>query len=116
MMEIRQRWLAAGEQFAVLGRKFQERYEGRTNDEVDERLHTAIGDAIESVDEVLLAAGGALGDDALHADAQRALSALHAALLATFTDSTEEINAASERLRVGLAQLAELEERSEPYV
>jgi ElaB/YqjD/DUF883 family membrane-anchored ribosome-binding protein len=117
MMEIRQRWLAAGEQFAVLGRSFQERYQGRTHDEVDERLHAAIGAAIGAVDEVLVAAGLALGDEAeeLQGDAQQALSALRDALLVTFTDSTEEIDAASEQLRIGLAQLAELEGRSSSY-
>jgi ElaB/YqjD/DUF883 family membrane-anchored ribosome-binding protein len=113
MMEIRQRWLEAGERFAVLGRRFQERYEGRTPDEVDERLHTAIGDAIGAVDEVLVAAGRALGDQAeeLQDDAQRALASLRDALVVTFTDSTEEIEAAAERLRIGMAELAELEVR-----
>lgn len=110
MPEIRRRWLAAGEEFATLGRKFQERYEGRTHDEVDERLHAAVANAIEAVDEVLIAAGRALGDDELHADAQQALSALHSALLVTFTDATEEIEAASERLRVGLTRLPTLVE------
>lgn len=108
-MEIRRQWVQAGEEFAGLGRKFQERYQGRTHDEVDERLHAAIGNAIEAVDEVLIAAGQALGDTALREDAQRALSALHHALLVTFTDSTEEIEAAAERLRIGLAHLAEIE-------
>lgn len=117
MMEIRQRWLAAGEQFAVLGDKFQERYQGRTDDEVDDRLHTAIADAIAAVDEVLVSAGRALGDDAeaLQGDAQQALSALRDALVVTFTDATAEIEAASERLRIGLADLAALEEHREPY-
>jgi hypothetical protein len=107
MTEIRRRWLDAGEQFAVLGRKFQERYQGRTDDEVDARLHAAIGGAIAGIEEVLIAAGAALDDEtSLRDDAQRALSALHGALQVTFTDSTEEIEAASERLRIGLAELA----------
>lgn len=113
MAEIRRRWLAAGEEFAELGRKFQERYSGRARDADDERLHAAVGNAIDAIDEVLVAAGAALGDDELHADAQRALSALHAALLVTFTDATDEIEAAAERLRVGLAKLPTLvEERA----
>lgn len=54
-----------------------------------------------------------MGDDDLQADAQRALSALHAALLVTFTDATDEIRAAADRLRVGLATLPTLvEERA----
>jgi ElaB/YqjD/DUF883 family membrane-anchored ribosome-binding protein len=117
MMEIRQRWLAAGERFAVLGDKFQERYQGRTHDEVDDRLRTAIGNAIGAVDEVLVSAGIALGEEsgALQGDAQQALSALRDALIVTFTDATEEIEAASERLRIGLADLAALEAKREPY-
>lgn len=109
MPEMRRQWLEAGEEFAALGRKFQERYEGRTHDEVDERLHTAIGNAIGAVDEVLVAAGLALGDTSLREDAQKALSALRGALLQTFTDSSAEIDAASEQLRVGLAHLATVE-------
>jgi hypothetical protein len=109
MAEIRRQWLDAGEQFAALGRKYQERYEGRTDDEVDERLHSAIGEAIAAVDELLIAAGWALGDTSLREDAQKALSALHAALRVTFTDASAEIDAASEQLRVGLAQLSTVE-------
>jgi hypothetical protein len=106
-VEIRRRWVEAGEQFAVLGRKFQERYTGRTHDEIDERMHAAIGKAIEAVDEVLVAAGRALDDpDPLREDAQQALTALQRALLVTFTDSTAELEAAAERLRIGLAELA----------
>jgi hypothetical protein len=107
MAEIRKRWTDAGEAFADLGGKFQARYTGRSGGDVDARLHQAIGDAIAAVDEVLVAAGAALGDNDLQPDAQRAVTALHAALLVTFTDASDEINAASERLRVGLAQLAE---------
>jgi hypothetical protein len=110
MDEIRQRWLEAGAAFAELGGKFQERYQGRTHDEVDARLHSGVANAISAVDEVLLAAGRALGDDALHGDAQRALTALHEALLVTFTDSSEELQAAADQLRVGLARLAEFED------
>jgi hypothetical protein len=110
MHEIRRHWLEAGEAFAELGYRFQERYEGRTHDEVDQRLHAAIGNAMAAIEEVLLAAGRALDDVSLQPQAQQALTALHAALCATFTDSTEEIKAASERLRIGLAQLAEYED------
>jgi hypothetical protein len=112
MVDIRRRWLDAGEAFAELGRKFQERYSGRTTDEVDQRLRAAVTGAIEAVDEVLVAAGHALGDASLQADARRALSALHDALLATFTDVTDEIQAAAERLRVGLAQLQAMDEEA----
>ncbi len=109
MAEMRKQWLEAGEDFAALGRKFQERYEGRTHDEVDQRLHTAIGAAIAAVDELLVAAGHALGDAALHEDAQRAVASLHAALKLTFTDRRAEIDAAAEQLRVGLAHLSTVE-------
>jgi hypothetical protein len=112
MVDIRRRWLEAGEAFAELGRKFQERYTGRTTDEVDQRLRAAVSGAIDAVDEVLVAAGRALGDTSLQADAQRAVSALHGALLATFTDATDEIEAAAERLRVGLAKLQAMEEQA----
>jgi hypothetical protein len=112
MAEIRRRWLDTGEQFAELGRKFQERYTGTTDEAADERLRTAIGDAIKAVDEVFISAGLALGDTSLQDDAQRALSALHGAMLVTFTDATEEIEAAAEQLRVGLAQLSELEDET----
>jgi hypothetical protein len=105
--EIRTRWLDAGEQFALLGRKFQERYSGRTGDEVDSRLHTAIEGAMHAVEEVLIAAGHALDDGTeLREDAQRALTALHHALGVTFTDSTAEIEAAVGNLRLGLAELS----------
>jgi hypothetical protein len=114
MAEIRRRWLDTGEQFADLGRKFQERYEGGVDEQADQRLHAAVGDAIQAVDEVFLAAGMALGDASLQDDAQRALSALHGALLVTFTDATAELEAAAERLRVGLAQLSELEDETAP--
>ena len=107
MSGIRKQWLEAGEQFAELGRKFQERYHGRTGDDVDKRLHAAVGDAMQAVEEVLIAAGRALGDSSpLREDAQRSLSALNAALCATFTDATEEIQAAAGRLRMGLAELS----------
>jgi hypothetical protein len=112
MAEIRRRWLDTGEQFAELGRQFQQRYSGSADEQTNERLHNAIGDAIRSVDEVFLAAGHALGDASLQEDAQRALSALHGALLVTFTDATEEIEAAAEQLRVGLAQLSQLEDET----
>jgi hypothetical protein len=105
--EIRTRWIAAGEAFAVLGNKFQERYSGRTGDEVDERLHSAIEGAMHAVEEVLISAGRALGDGTeLREDAQRALTALHDALGVTFTDSTAEIEAAAGKLRLGLAELS----------
>lgn len=111
MTEIRKRWLEAGEEFAGLGRKFQEHYHGRTGDEIDDRLHGAIENAMHAVEEVLLAAGKAMGDGTpLRGDAQRALSALHDALCVTFTDSTAEIEAAAARLRLGLAQLSDYEE------
>lgn len=107
MTEIRTRWLEAGEQFAVLGHKFQERYDGRTGDEVDDRLHTAIEGAMHAVEEVLIAAGHALDEGVeLREDAQRALVALRNALGVTFTDATAEIEAAAGRLRLGLAELS----------
>lgn len=106
MTEIRTRWLAAGEQFAELGRKFQERYQGRTGDEVDARLHLAIEDAMHAVEEVLIAAGRGLEGAELREDAQRALGALHDALAVTFTDATAEIEAAAGRLRLGLTELS----------
>jgi hypothetical protein len=110
--EIRKQWLAAGEQFAELGRKYQERYEGRTGDEVDKRLHDAIEGAMQAVEEVLIAAGHALGDGTpLREDAQRSLAALHQALCVTFTDATEEIEAAASRLRLGLAELSGYQDR-----
>jgi hypothetical protein len=104
--EIRTAWLAAGEQFAGLGRKFQERYSGRTGDEVDQRLHSAIEGAMHAVEEVLISAGRALDGTELREDAQRALGALHNALAVTFTDATEEIEAAAGKLRLGLAELS----------
>ena len=107
MTEIRTRWLAAGEQFAVLGRKFQERYVGRTGDEVDQRLHAAIEGAMHAVEEVIIAAGHALEDGTeLREDAQRALTAMHDALAVTFTDATAAIEAAAGNLRLGLAELS----------
>jgi sulfite reductase beta subunit-like hemoprotein len=112
MAEIRRRWLDTGEQFAELGRKFQQRYEGGADEETERRLHDAIGNAIHAVDEVFISAGHALGDASLQDDARRALSALHQALLVTFTDATEQIEAAAERLRVGLGRLAELDEET----
>jgi len=109
--EIRQRWVRAGEQFAELGRKFQERYDGHTGDEVDDRLHRAIEGAMHAVEEVLISAGHALDDGTpLREDAQRALSALHDALKVTFTDSTEAIESAASNLRLGLAQLSDYQE------
>ena len=111
MADIRKRWLEAGEQFAVLGRKFQDRYDQRTGDEADERLHAAIADAMNAVEEVLIAAGRALGDGTpLREDAQRSLAALNAALCVTFTDSTAEIQAAAGKLRIGLAELSDYAE------
>ena len=107
MTEIRTAWLAAGEQFAVLGRKFQQRYQGRTGEEVDDRLHDAIGNAMHAVEEVLIAAGRALDDGTeLREDAQRALATLHHALGVTFTDATAAIEEAAGRLRLGLAELS----------
>lgn len=115
MAEIRKQWLEAGEQLASLGTKFQQRYQGRTGDEVDARLHAAIDNAMQSVEEVLIAAGRALDDDTpLRDDAQRALGALHGALSATFTDSTAEIEAASQNLRIGLAKLTDYEDLGRP--
>jgi ElaB/YqjD/DUF883 family membrane-anchored ribosome-binding protein len=106
MNEIRTRWIAAGEQFATLGSKFQDRYTGRTGDEVDGRLHAAIEQAMHAVEEVLISAGHALEDQMeLREDAQRALAALQGALAVTFTDATDEIEAAAGRLRLGLAEL-----------
>ena len=107
MADIRSQWLQAGEQFAELGRKFQQRYDGRSGDEVDERLHGAIESAMHAVEEVLIAAGHALDDNVdLRDDAQRALGALNEALRVTFTDATEAIEAAASKLRLGLAELS----------
>ena len=107
MADLRKRWLDTAGRFADLGRAFQERYEGRSGDEVDARLHTAIENAMRAVEEVLISAGHAMGDDVdLRDDARRALASLHDSLAATFTDSTQEIEAAANRLRLGLADLS----------
>ena len=106
MAELRRRWLDTADCFADLGRKFQARYEGQGGDEVDARLHSAIENAMKSVEEVLISAGHVLGDGTeLREDAQRALTSLHLALAATFTDARAEIEAAASKLRLGLADL-----------
>lgn len=106
MAELRKRWSETADRFADLGRKFQERYEGHADDEADARLHAAIENAMRAVEEVLISAGHVLGDGTeLREDAQRSLASLHAALAATFTDATEEIEAAASKLRLGLADL-----------
>jgi hypothetical protein len=114
MSEIRGRWLEAGECFAELGRRYRQHQEAQQvlalEPDDRDRLHEAVGGAIEAVDAVLVAAGRTVGDESLRADAEEALGALRNALEVTFTEAGAEIEAAAERIRLGLRRLPDLED------
>jgi hypothetical protein len=113
MSDIRQKWIEAGERFADLSRQFHTRYQERIDEvaaEDSERLQSAVGNVLEAVDGVMVAAGKTIRDPALRDDTERAASALREALMVTFTDAIAEIEAASERLRQGLRNIPPLED------
>jgi hypothetical protein len=113
MNDIRSKWIEAGECFADLSRQFHARYQERAEEveEADsERLQSAVGNVLEAVDGVMVAAGKTIRDPALREDTERAAGALREALMVTFTDAIAEIEAASERLRQGLRNIPPLED------